>query len=399
MDSNIILVFALILFATKFCGILTRRLHLPQVVGALLAGIILGPSVLGLAQPSETLTVIAELGVIVLLFSAGMEMDFKQFKALLRPSLLIAVLGISLAVGGGFLAAYVTGLPPFESFFIGVVIASTSTSITVEALQEMGKLKTKSGSALLSTAVIDDILGIILLSVVLGIGGGAENSEFSIFSAGIILLKIIAFFGFAFICGFIMNKLLSIIRNRSGESRRLSIFALAFCFLMAYLAEQFGLADIAGAFIAGVAFCNTRYVEYLEKNTHVLSYMFLSPVFFASIGINMVLDGFDSSMLLFAGLLLSAAVLSKLIGCGLGAKLCRFKNSECFQIGAGMVTRGEVSIIVASKGIAAGIMEAELFSGIIIAVIVTVLIAPVLLKLVFTDKFIKLADKTKTDLT
>ncbi|MCL2697350.1 MAG: cation:proton antiporter [Oscillospiraceae bacterium] len=391
MDYNIILVFALILFATKFCGILTRRLNLPQVVGALVAGIILGPSVLGFAQPNETLTIIAELGVIVLLFSAGMEMDFREFKNLLRPSLLIAVLGITLAVGGGFLAASAVGLPAFESFFIGVVIASTSTSITVEALQEMGKLKTKSGSALLSTAVIDDILGIILLSVVLGIGGG--GSEFDLIAAGVILLKIITFFAFAFICGFIMNKLLSVIRNRSGESRRLSIFALAFCFLMAFLAEDFGLADIAGAFIAGVAFCNTRYVEYLEKSTHVLSYMFLSPVFFASIGINMVLDGFNPGMLLFAGLLLAAAVLSKLVGCGLSAKLCRFKNSECFQIGAGMVTRGEVSIIVASKGIAAGIMDPGLFSGIIIVVLITVLIAPALLKLVFTERFIRIADK------
>jgi Kef-type K+ transport system membrane component KefB len=384
-NYNIILVFALILFATKFCGIITRRLHLPQVIGALFAGIVLGPSVLGLAQPSETLTVIAELGVIVLLFSAGMEMDYKEFKSLLRPSLLIAVLGIVLAVGGGFLAGQAIGLTAFESFFIGVVIASTSTSITVEALQEMGKLKTKSGSALLSTAVIDDILGIILLSVALGIGGG--EGEFNLMAAGIILLKIILFFVFAFFCGFIMNKLLSVIRNHSGESRRLSIFALAFCFIMAYLAEQFGLADIAGAFIAGVAFCNTRYAQYLEKQTHVLSYMFLSPVFFASIGINMVLDGFDSSMLLFAGLLLGAALLSKFAGCGLGAKLCKFKNGECLQIGAGMVTRGEVSIIVASKGIAAGIMEPELFSGIIIVVLITVLVAPALLKLVYTDKF------------
>jgi Kef-type K+ transport system membrane component KefB len=396
MDYNILLVFALILFFTKVCGILTRRLHLPQVVGALIAGIILGPSVLGLAQPhNEIITVIAELGVVVLLFSAGMEMDFKELKNLLRPSLLIAVLGITLAVGGGFIVAQALGMTVFESFFIGVVIASTSTSITVEAMQEMGKLKTKSGSALLSTAVIDDILGIILLSVALGIGG--SETDFDIAAAGMILLKIVMFFIFAFVCGFIMNKLLSFLRNHSGESRRLSIFALAFCFFMAFLAEQFGLADIAGAFIAGVAFCNTRYVEYLEKQTHVLSYMFLSPVFFASIGINMVLEGLGADTFIFAGLLLAAAILSKLIGCGVGAKLCKFENDECCQIGAGMVTRGEVSIIVASKGITAGIMEQELFSGIIMVVLVTVLVAPILLKLVYTDKFSRLVTKKKNN--
>jgi Kef-type K+ transport system membrane component KefB len=383
MENNIILVIALILFATKFCGILTKRLHLPQVIGALFAGIVLGPSVLGLAQPNETLTTIAELGVIVLLFSAGMEMDFKEFKNLLRPALLIAVLGIALAVGGGFAVGIAIGLGVFESLFIGIVIASTSTSITVEALHEMDKLKTKTGSALLSTAVIDDILGIILLSVALGIGGSGGGHSVDLIAIAIILLKIIAFFVFALVCGFIMNKLLSVVRNHSGESRRLSIFALAFCFLMAFLAEQFGLADIAGAFIAGVAFCNTRYAVYLEKQTNVLSYLFLSPIFFASIGINMELEGFNSDMILFAGLLFAAAVLSKFIGCGLGAKLCKFKNSECFQIGAGMVTRGEVTIIVASKGIAAGIMEPSLFSGVIIMMLITIFVAPVMLKLAF----------------
>jgi Kef-type K+ transport system membrane component KefB len=310
-----------------------------------------------------------------------MEMDFKEFKNLLRPALLIAVLGITLAVGGGFAVGTAIGLGMFESLFIGIVIASTSTSITVEALHEIGKLKTKAGSALLSTAVIDDILGIILLSVALGIGGDRQSVDFA--AIGIILLKIIAFFVFALVCGFIMNKLLSVVRNHSGESRRLSIFALAFCFLMAFLAEQFGLADIAGAFIAGVAFCNTRYAVYLEKQTNVLSYLFLSPIFFASIGINMELEGFNSDMFFFAGLLLAAAMLSKFIGCGLGAKLCRFKNSECFQIGAGMVTRGEVTIIVASKGIAAGIMEPSLFSGVIIMMLVTIFVAPVMLKFAF----------------
>jgi Kef-type K+ transport system membrane component KefB len=385
MDTNIILVLALILFSTKFCGILTKRIHLPQVVGALLAGIILGPSVLGLAQPSENITMLAELGVIVLLFSAGMEMDFKELKSLLRPSLLIAVLGIVSAIACGYAVGVIIGRSAFESLFIGVVIASTSTSITVETLQEMGKIKTKSGSVLLSTAIIDDILGIVTLSVVLGIGGA--DGEFSLLSGGVILLKIILFFIFAFICGFIMNKLLSFVRNKSGESHRLSIFALAFCFLMSFLAEQFGLADIAGAFIAGVAFCNTRYVEYLEKNTHVLSYMFLSPVFFASIGINLVLEGFNISMLIFAALLLLAAVLSKLIGCGLGAKLCRLTNSDSARIGAGMITRGEVSIIVASKGIIAGIFDPALFSGIIIMVIITVLLAPTLLKIIYSEKF------------
>jgi Kef-type K+ transport system membrane component KefB len=379
-----ILAFALILFATKFCGILTKSIHLPQVVGALIAGILLGPSVLGLVGPSETLSVIAELGVIVLLFSAGMEMNFKKLKSLFIPALLIAVMGFTLALAGGYFAASVIGRPPLESFFIGVVIASTSTSITIEALSEMNKLKSDSGQALLSVAVIDDILGVITLSIMLGIvGGGAGEVNFDIATIGILLLKILLFFVFATICGFIMNKLLSFVSHKAGECRLLSIFALAFCFLMSFLAEQFGLANIAGAFIAGIAFCNTQFVKFIEDKTQVLSYMFLSPVFFASIGINMVLDGFNSGMIVFTALLLVAAMLSKLVGCGVGAKICRFKNRECFQIGTGMITRGEVSIIVASKGIAVGLMDNTLFSCVIIVVLFTVLVAPTLLKLAY----------------
>jgi len=395
MDTNIILILAIILFFTKFCGILTKRLHIPQVVGALFAGIVLGPSVLGLVGENETITVIAELGVIVLLFSAGMEMDFKELKSLLRPSVLIASCGITLAMFGGFLAGMAVGRTPFESFFIGVVIASSSTSITVEALQEMGKLKTKSGSAILSTAIIEDIIGIVILAVILGMHG--SQSEFSVLAVGMVLLKIIAFFIIAFLCGFIMNKLLSVLRHKTGESRRLSIFALAFCFLMSYTAESFGLASIAGAFIAGIAFCNTRYVEYLEKNTHVLSYMLLSPVFFASIGINMVLHEFSADMVLFTALLFAAAVFSKIIGCGFGAKLCKFSNSDAAQIGTGMVTRGEVSIIFASKGISAGLLDPGLFSNIIIVVLITVLLAPALLKMVFTDRFARVVNREKPD--
>jgi Kef-type K+ transport system membrane component KefB len=390
MHTNFILIFSLILFTTKFFGILTKRAHLPQVVGALVAGIVLGPSVLGLIEPNETLAVIAELGVIVLLFSAGMEMDFKELRSLLKPSIVIASLGIFAALGGGFLAAFAVGLPLFESFFIGVIIASTSTSITVEALHEMGKLKTRSGSALLSTAVIDDIFGIVILAVVLGTSGGGDIAGATplaaMMSVGLILLKIIGFFIFAVVCGFIFNKLLSRINDKSGESRRLSIFGLAFCFLMSFMAEQFGLADIAGAFIAGIAFCNTRYVKYLERNTQVLSFMLLSPVFFASIGINMVIEGFNAGMILFTVLLLTAAIVSKLLGCGLGAKICKFPNDECLKIGTGMVTRGEVSIIVASKGIAAGLLDPGLFSSIIIVVVITVLLAPALLKIVYREK-------------
>jgi len=352
------------------------------VVGALVAGILLGPSVLGLVKPDPAIAVLAELGVIILLFTAGMETDFKQLKRSIKSTIVISIFGVVLALGGGFAATIITGRSTFESFFVGVVIASMSTSITVEALSEMGKLKTKSGTAILGASVIDDVLGIVILAVMMG----SFDGGFSLANAGITLVKIILFFIFAIMSGYAANKLLSLINKKSGASKRLSIFALAFCFSMAFLAELFGLADITGAYIAGIAFCNTRFTEYIEEKTHVLSYMLLSPIFFASIGIGMSLTGFDSKMLLFTGLLLVAAIITKVVGCGLGARICKYSSKESMQIGVGMIARGEVSIIIATKGIAAGLMSNDLFTGIIIVVIITVLVTPILLKIAYKDK-------------
>ena len=251
-----------------------------------------------------------------------------------------------------------------------------STSITVEALSEMGKLKTKTGTALLGASVFDDILVIMVLAVTLGLG----SSGFSFITLGIILVKIIAFFAFAIGAGFLVNKLFNWAYARLGKKRRFTIFAIAYCFLMAYLAELFGLADITGAYIAGVAFCSTKCVEYLETKTHSLSYMFFTPIFLANIGIHTSFEGMTSSLILFTLLLVLVAILSKVLGCGFGAKLCNFTNRESLQVGAGMVARGEVSFIVASKGIALGYLGSVMYPSIIVVVLVTVLITPLLLK-------------------
>jgi len=379
IDTNFLLFIALILLCTKAFSIFMKRIHLPQVIGALMAGVLLGPAVFKLIEPNETISVIAEFGVVLLLFSAGMETDFRQLRSSIKSSLLVSALGVAAALGGGFAIAFLFGKPTFESFFIGVVIASMSTSITVEALSEMGKLKTKTGTALLGASVFDDILVIIILALTMGMG----STGFSFISLAVILLKIAAFFVFAVIAGFLVNKLFNWIYNRYGPARRLSIFAIAYCFLMAYLAEKFGLADITGAYIAGIAFCSTRCVEYLETKTHGLSYMFFTPVFLANIGIHTSFDGMNGSMILFTAALAVIAILSKVLGCGLGAKICKFTNRESMQIGVGMIARGEVSFIVASKGIAVGYISSILFPSVIVVVLVTVLITPLLLKAAF----------------
>ncbi len=382
MDSYFLLELTLILLATKICGLFSRKIHLPQVVGALFAGILLGPAVLKLVVKSDVITVLAEVGVILLMFSAGLETDFKQLRGSLKASLIIAVIGVIVPLTGGFALAYFFGQDVLKSVFMGVILTATSVSITVEALQEMGKLKTKAGTAILGAAVIDDILGIIILSVIIGMGDGGASAA----AVGLTLLKIIGFFALALGCGFGAYKLFQLLSVKLGRKRRLSIFALAFCFLLAYLAEQFGVADITGAYIAGLVLCNCKAEEYIEEKNIVLSYMFFSPIFFVSVGLMTSFDGITGGTILFCVLLLVVAAATKFIGCGLGARLCKFSKEESVQVGVGMISRGEVAIIVATKGIAAGMMDSSLFSGVIVVVIITTLITPVLLKMAFNRK-------------
>ena len=399
IDPDIFLIIALILISTKAFAVFMKRFHLPQVIGALLAGVLMGPAVIGFIEPNGVISVIAEFGVIFLLFSAGLETDFRQLRKTLKSSLVISALGVVLALVGGLAAALLFGFPPFESFFIGIIIASMSTSITVEALSEMGKLKSTTGTALLGASLFDDIFVIIILAVTMGMNG----SEFNIGSIMIIIVKIIAFLAFAVFSGFCINKLFNWLYGKFGNRGRFTIFAIAYCFLMAYLAELFGLADITGAYIAGIAFSSTRNAQTLETKTHELSYMIFTPVFLANIGLHTSFSGMTSNMLLFTALLVGVAIVSKLVGCGFGAKICRFSNRESVQIGVGMVARGEVSFIVAAKGIAAGYVSTMMYPSVIIVVLVTVLITPLLLKAAFAEKKGILTDKkviiaSKTDM-
>jgi Kef-type K+ transport system membrane component KefB len=384
MEPRLFLSIALILLSTKAFSLLMKRIHLPAVIGALLAGVLLGPAAFGFMELNEAIMVLSEIGVVLLLFSAGMETDFRQLRSVLKSSLLISVLGVAMALGGGFAVAFAFGQPTFESFCIGVVIASMSTSITVEALHEIGKLKTKPGTAILGASLFDDIFVIVILAVLMGTG--ADTGGLSIASVGILLLKIVVFFAFAIAAGYGINKLFNSMVGRFGNRGRFSIFAIAYCFLMAYLAEWFGLAGITGAYIAGIAFCSTRCTESLEANTHTLSYMLFTPIFLAGIGLQTSFSGMTVSLALFSAALVVVAIASKVIGCGLGAKLCRFTNRESLQVGVGMVARGEVSFVVISKCILMGFVGAQFFPSVIVIVLVTVLITPIWLKSVFAQK-------------
>lgn len=388
MDYGFLLSLALILFSTKLFGLVTKRFKLPQVVGALMAGLILGPACFGVLEETDFIKCVSELGVIVLMFCAGLEADIKELAKAGKTSFVIAVLGVvvPLAAGFGIACAFNTenelGTSLFlQNMFIGVILTATSVSITVETLKELGKLSTKSGNAILGAAIIDDILGIIALTII-------TSSADSSVKIWVVLLKILAFFVFAIAIGvafhFVFNKWSGRSKN---DLRRYVIIGFVFCLVMSYCAEEFfGVADITGAFVAGLALSNGPRATYLTNRFETLSYMLLSPVFFASIGLKVVLSSMDYTIIIFAVLLLIIAVATKVVGCGLGAKVCGMKNKDALRVGVGMVSRGEVALIVASKGAAVGLMSAKFFPPIVIMVVATTIMTPVLLKLVYKKK-------------
>ncbi len=382
-EYSYILFIALILLSTKILGLVTKKMKLPQVVGALLAGVILGPAVLNVVKETEFISELSEIGVIVLMFTAGLTTDVKELKRTGKASFIIALLGVIVPLFGGLGLAAAMGVgkgdklacsPFLQHLFIGVVLTATSVSITVETLKELGKLSTRAGNAILGAAIIDDILGIIALTLITSL---ADTT---------VLIKIVAFFAVAIGCTVVYHVVFTKWRKRDKKDlRRHVIISFVFCLLMAYVAELFGVADITGAFVAGLAISSEKDVKYISNRFETLSYMFLSPVFFASIGLTMNGINMNGKMVLFTVLLLAVAIVTKIIGCGLGAKVCKYTNQESLQIAMGMISRGEVALIVAAKGQKLGLMGDEVFAPIIIMVVATTIITPVFLKFVFKD--------------
>ena len=385
MESyHFLLDLALILVSTKLLGIVTKRFAMPQVVGALVAGLIFGPAFLGLLQETAFIDQVAELGVIVLMFTAGLETDIHELKKSGGSAFVIALCGVLAPLAGGFLlaSAFNRGAEHLlENVFIGIILTATSVSITVETLREMGKLSTKSGNAILGAALIDDILGIVALTLITSLADESVNIV-------TVLLKIVAFFVVALVLGVFLHKLIEKVTGGAGRDRkRYAILAFAMCLFFSYGAEQFfGVADITGAYIAGLIISNTSRATYVAAKCETISYMFFSPVFFASIGAKVALPEMHSSIVLFSLFLIVVAVITKVIGCGLGAKLCRYSGKECVQIGVGMICRGEVALIVTTKGISLGMLQSEYVAPVILMVVTSTICTPILLKLVYRGR-------------
>lgn len=390
MDYHYLFFIAVILMSTKILGLMTKKINLPQVVGALAAGLILGDAGLGLVKETEFIKYLSEIGVIVLMFSAGLETDIKELKKCGKASFIIALIGVIVPLLGGFGVASIFNKGSdtlqtsvfLQNIFIGIILTATSVSITVETLKELGKLSTNAGNAIIGAALIDDILGIIALTVVTSLADPSVEIVK-------VLLNILYFFIFAALFGVLFHILFVKWTDRTTEKlHRYNVMSFAFCLLFAYIAEEyFGVADITGAFLAGVLISTSTKIKYISSRFETLSYMLLSPIFFASIGLNVSLpEHMDSSILIFSLLLLIVAIITKILGCGLGAKACKYTTKESLQIGIGMVSRGEVALIVANKGASVGLMNNDYFGPIVIMVVITTIITPILLKMVFADK-------------
>ncbi len=396
MSYEYLLDIAIILICSKLLGLLSKKVRLPQVVGTLVAGLLLGPAVFNIIHASDLLSQLSEIGVIVIMFTAGLETDINELKHAGKTGFVIALCGVLVPLAGGFVLAYSvldhsTTEALYQSIFIGVILTATSVSITVSALKELGKLNTHVGSSILAAALIDDVLGIIALTVVTSLSGGGESGEGG--NIWIVLLKIVLFMVFVVAFGFAANRFFTWLQKRKQKDlHRFPILAFVLCLLLSFAAEYFfGVADITGAFAAGVILSNTPKSKYIASKFDTLAFLFLSPIFFANIGLKVQIDNFDMMVLLFAILLTVVGIGTKLIGCGLGAKAVGFKGMECMQVGFGMACRGEVALIVASKGAAMGLMPDSMMTPVVIMVVCCAIFVPILLKLCFRGKYSKVS--------
>ena len=377
---------AIIILTAKFFGLAARKCKAPLVVGEIIAGLLIGPCVLNLVHISDTISVFAEIGVVLLMFSTGLGTNLKELIKAGPIATLIACVGVAVPLAGGTLLysifygfAAVGSTEFYKALFIGTIMTATSVSITVAALQEMGHLKSFLGTTIVSAAVIDDVIGIVVLTCVLGAGSGTGTG------LGKVLFNTVLFFATAIGVGLIAHFAMKWLDKRNPHTQRITIVSMAFCFAMAYIAEEyFGIADITGAYIAGIVFCSMDDASYVERRVDISNYVLFAPVFFASIGLKTDISGLTPQILLFSVCFVIVALITKIIGCGLAAKVCRFNWADSLKVGVGMMTRGEVALIVAQKGLDIGVVDPVYFTAVILLIVVSSVATPLVLKVLFT---------------
>lgn len=375
---------AIIVVAAKLFGLLAKKVKVPQVVGEILAGLVIGPCCFGFVEQSDFLAMMAEIGVVLLMFGAGLETNLKDLLKTGPKAALIALVGVffPLICGtllyGCFYGFSEIGTDGFyKAIFIGTILTATSVGITVQTLKELGRLKSEIGTLIVSAAIIDDIIGIIVLTFVVGLKTPDSNPTDVLVNTGLFIL-------FSAGVGVVTYYLFKYIDKRHPHQRRIPILGLALCMFMAYAAEKFfGIADITGAYVAGLILCNLRDSDYIAEKMDISSYMLFGPVFFASIGLKTQFDGFSTAILLFSVCFVLVGIVSKIIGCGLVAKCLKYNFKDSLKVGVGMMTRGEVALIVSQKGLAVGLLDPIYFASVILLILVSSISTPIIMKVLY----------------
>lgn len=378
---NYLLVLVLILLVAWLMGEAFERLQMPAVVGQLVGGFLLGPAVLNWVKPSSMIATFAELGVIVLMFLAGLESDLNLLKKYFKPSIVVAVLGIALPVISIYALGRFHALSTLESLFIGVIFAATSVSISVAVLKEMHALNTDAGVTILGAAVADDILSVLLLSAVVTIFGVSDDGPQ--LSLPMIVGLQVLFFLLIWGLYYVVKKFP--IRIWQNWQSYVSLFALLFCLLLSGIAEDVQLSAITGAFFAGIIVSQTEYRKPVTVQVENFGMLLFVPIFFVNVGLNMQLSGIMNNVWLFIDLSL-LAIITKFLGAYEGSRMFGFDHISAAEVGAGMISRGEVGLIIAEMGLKSHLISENYYSTIIAAIVITTIVAPLILRPIISIK-------------
>ena len=376
MDYSFLLDIGIIILFVKLFGIFTSKIEMPKMLGGLIAGIILGPAVLNVIEITSSLEFLEGLGFIFIIFLVGIETRLKGLVKGTKKYFVIALGGIIVPLVMGYFASLIYQVNFELNVFFGIILTVTSVGLTAEYLMEEKKLNTTLGNAILGAGVIDDVIGIMCLSFIM-------NQNNTIGSMGIIFLKTITFFIIALTIAIIMFKVFEWLEKKMSHQEELPMFSIAFALILSYVAELFGISGIIGAYIAGLVVGRTKEGRFIRNKIEVIVHMLFSPIAFAGIGLKISTLVLPIDTWLFILLFTVVAIVSKVLGCGLGAKLCKYKSKNALRIGIGMVARGDIAFIMLHEAKNAMIINEEVFTIVLITLCFATFISPTLLHLNF----------------
>lgn len=388
---DVFLPLAMILLISKTLTKVCERFRLPQVVGMLMTGVLLfairiipGQEVLT-SNGLEGIAYLAKIGVILIMFSAGIGTDIKKIRSVGVPAIFITLAGVIVPMGLGVLVARLFSGSDniYTDLFYGAILTATSVSVTVATLKEMGKLNSRVGNTVVAAAILDDIIGIVVLSVVISLSGNSGADGVATENPGIVLLKILLFFVGAIAVGIPVEKFMGWLDRKFPHHRMIPIYSLAVCFFFAYASEKwFGVADITGAYVAGLLLSGNADRDYIGRRSDTMSYLIFTPVFFANVVLSLNTSEFhlNSGFVLFGVLFVLAGLAGKAFGCAGTAMICGYQVKDAFRIGLGMMARAEVALVCMTKGTDSGLIDPSIAIFVVILIVISSFATPILLR-------------------